>query len=398
MPGLTLPQAGAPETSAQSTDPEENMSSNSRSAESQDRQDDTHSSDNSLCPSEPQPPCEPREPQESNLEESQQPPAQNSQNGADIEVRLNDDPALGFCVFALRQYNPGDVLYTERTALEATHDVYKEGPRLAYNVYRGYSDTRKQKLHGSFPYLAWANNVDPHEAAECRHLITSNITSRNVRVNINLSAADHIRMRPDSALILEEVAAEHRANAASADADATSQSSRGTSIKASEVPAAGAVTPTTPGSPVAKVVSLFSSMFAPIAKLAMYDLAPEPVDPESAQDAALAATNSLPPPTTTKKARAAVITWFSRYAFRLLPEHAFPNTGKNHQAAVYLLTDLINHRCKRTNNCKVRTALGKVSLVAEKKIQPGEEITIDYLKEYKDFVCRAECCVVPPTP
>ncbi|EPE08891.1 set domain containing protein [Ophiostoma piceae UAMH 11346] len=395
MPGPAVAQAGAPGIEAQSTASDENMSCSSRSSESQERQDglvsaspqaDDRDSPDSL--SESQKVVQPEPQSQSGTAASSSPappPSSPLQPSAGIQIRLNDDPALGFCVFALQRYAPGDVLYTERSALEATHDVYKEGPRDVYQVYRRYMDGRKQKLHGSFPYLAWANNVDPYEAAECRHLITSNVTSKNVRIDIQLSAADHIRMRPDSALILpeEEVVAPVGAEAGGAGSTGTNavELADGSESAASSVE-----------SPVARAVSVFSSFLAPLAKWPLYGLASETPDPDAAADAALAATNKLSPPATRKKAQAETVSWFSRYAFRLQPEHAFPGTGKNHQAAVYLLTDLINHRCNRLNNCRVKTMLGKVSLVAEKTIQPGEEITIDYNKDVKDFVCRAECC------
>ena len=357
------------------------MSRSSRSSESQERQDGLVSASPQDDTDSPQQAAQP-EPQSQPGAAASSSPLQPS---AGIQIRLNDDPALGFCVFAQQRYEPGDVLYTERSALEATHDVYKEGPRDVYQVYRRYMPGRKQKLHGSFPYLAWANNVDPYEAAECRYLITSNVTSKNVRIDIQLSAADHIRMRPDSALILpaEEVAAPAGAEAAGAGGELADGSESATSSA---------------GSPVTRAVSVFSSFLAPLAKWPLYGLASEAPDPEAAADAALAATNALPPPATRKKAQAETVSWFSRYAFRLLPEHAFPGTGKNHQAAVYLLTDLINHRCHKQNNCRVKTTLGKVSLVAEKTIQPGDEITIDYNKDVKDFVCRAECCASSSLP
>ncbi|CAK7211955.1 hypothetical protein SBRCBS47491_001299 [Sporothrix bragantina] len=262
---------------------------------------------------------------------------------ADLLIRLNDDPALGFCVYAARPYRRGERLFEERTALEATHDAHKEGVRNVYERYCQQSVERRRALHGSFPHLAWANGVDAQEAADARTLVGSLLTatSKGLKIDNRLTAADHMRMRPDWGRPAEETTGH-----------------------------------------VSGIVS--SPKPAIRAKAALYGLFKKPLPPQdvlSAEDEA------------EKKARAETLEWFSRYAFRLKPEASFNKPGGNYQAAVYLLTDLINHRCSGFQNCRVSADVGTIAVLALRDIAAGEEVTINYSKDVKDFQCKGECCV-----
>ncbi|CAK7563473.1 MAG: hypothetical protein SEPTF4163_001342 [Sporothrix epigloea] len=264
---------------------------------------------------------------------------------ADLLVRLNDDPALGFCVYAARPYRRGERLFEERTALEATHDAHKEGVRNVYERYCQLSAKRRRALHGSFPYLAWANGVDAQEAASARTLVGSLAKGRLV-IDNRLTAADHMQMRPDRGRPAEEWPGTRKSLAG-------------------------------PPPPPPKKASR--------AKTALYGLL---MRPAAAQDVP-----SSPEEDAEKRARAETLEWFSRYAFRLKPEASFVKPGGNHQAAVYLLTDLINHRCGGFQNCRVSADVGTISVLALRDIAAGEEVTINYCKDVKDFQCKGECCL-----
>ncbi|CAK7222424.1 hypothetical protein SEUCBS140593_004896 [Sporothrix eucalyptigena] len=258
---------------------------------------------------------------------------------ADLQIRLNDDPALGFCVYVLRPYRRGERLFEERTALEATHDAHRDGVRNVYERYCQQSAERRRALHGSFPHLAWANGVDAREAAEARNLVGSLLTptSKNLVIDNRLTAADHMRMRPDWGID------EH------------------------SVPV---MPPTKPASRAK------AALFGLFHKRAQQESSAGSVEDEAE-----------------RRARAETLDWFSRYAFRLKPEASFVKPGGNHQAAVYLLTDLINHRCGGFQNCRVSADVGTIAVLALRDIAAGEEVTINYSKDVKDFQCKGECCV-----
>ncbi|CAK7270123.1 hypothetical protein SEPCBS57363_003944 [Sporothrix epigloea] len=260
---------------------------------------------------------------------------------ADLLVRLNDDPALGFCVYAARAYRRGERLFEEGTALEATHDAHKEGVRNVYERYCQLSAERRRALHGSFPYLAWANGVDAQEAASARTLVGS--LAKGLVIDNRLTAADHMQMRPDGGRSVEEG-------------------------------------PGTPGSLAGTPPKKASR-----AKTALYGLLKWPAAPQDVP--------SSPEEDAEKRARTETLDWFSRYAFRLKPEASFVKPGGNHQAAVYLLTDLINHRCGGFQNCRVSADVGTISVLALRDIAAGEEVTINYCKDVKDFQCMGECCL-----
>ncbi len=97
----------------------------------------------------------------------------------------------------------------------------------------------------------------------------------------------------------------------------------------------------------------------------------------------------------TRLERQEVLDWFGRYAFRLDLCSTFTVSGSCHarsQAAVFLLTGLVNHRCRGFFNCRVISDMDGIRLVAERHIAPGEELTIDYGKSTKGFSCRGPCC------
>ena len=91
-----------------------------------------------------------------------------------------------------------------------------------------------------------------------------------------------------------------------------------------------------------------------------------------------------------KDAKQETLEWFTRYAFRLEPSSTV-SQGRS-QAGVYLLTGLINHRCPGHFNCRVVTSVDEVKLIAERNIADGEELTINYQKDKRDFSCRGPCC------
>jgi len=93
---------------------------------------------------------------------------------------------------------------------------------------------------------------------------------------------------------------------------------------------------------------------------------------------------------TRKDARSKTLEWFARYAFRLEPSSTI--SQGHSQAGVYLLTGLINHRCPGHFNCRVATTVDEVKLIAERNIACGEELTINYQKDKRDFSCRGPCC------
>ncbi|OAA60954.1 set domain containing protein [Niveomyces insectorum RCEF 264] len=306
---------------------------------------------------------------------------------ADLQVRLNVDPALGFCVYALRPFARGERLFRERTALEATHDADPRGVRNVYDRYCRLSPARKRGLHGSFPVLAWANGVDAHEAAAARTLIGSRILrdprsgGQRLVLDIALTAADHIRMRPDSGQQLPSL--ETAAPVASSGASERLQ-------------------PTTTWARAALADLFFrrkvqsrdtSPAPAPLSVAGDVPGGGESSGPGSAAAAPVFAAVAVAPPPSPDAARRETLTWFSRYAFRLKPNSAFGQTGGHHQAAVYLLTDLINHRCAGFQNCRVAAEIGTIAVVALRDIAAGEEVTINYSKNVKDFQCKGECCV-----
>ncbi|CAK7270235.1 hypothetical protein SEPCBS119000_003984 [Sporothrix epigloea] len=261
--------------------------------------------------------------------------------GADLVVRLNDDPVLGFCVYAARPFCRGERLFEERTALEATHDAHKEGVRNVYERYCQLSADRRRALHGSFPYLAWANGVDAQEAASARTLVGS--LAKGLVIDNRLTAADHMQMRPDGGRPVEDG----------------------------------------PGA-LGKLGGSSSPKMAAKAKTALFGLLKRPAVSQDVTSPELDAE---------KRARAETLDWFSRYAFRLKPEASFVKPGGNHQAAVYLLTDLINHRCGGFQNCRVSADVGTISVLALRDIAAGEEVTINYAKDVKDFQCKGDCCL-----
>ncbi|KAL1901926.1 hypothetical protein Sste5346_001631 [Sporothrix stenoceras] len=264
---------------------------------------------------------------------------------ADLQIRLNDDPALGFCVYALRPYRRGERLFEERTALEATHDAHPEGIRNVYERYSQMGVDRRRALHGSFPHLAWANGVDAQEAAAARTLVGSLLTptSRGLVIDNCLTAEDHMRMRPDGGVLGNAgPAAEKKESAVAAPAQRAKAAFRGLFKRSSSTTSLADLT-----------------------------------DDEIVE----------------KRARTETLDWFSRYAFRLKPEISFAKPGGNHQAAVYLLTDLINHRCGGFQNCRVSADVGTIAVLALRDIAAGEEVTINYSKDVKDFQCKGECCV-----
>ncbi len=333
---------------------------------------------------------------------------------ADLQVRLNDNPALGFCVYALRPFYRGETLFRERTALEATHDADRRGVRNVYQRYCGLSPERRHALHGSFPHLAWANGVDAHEAADARALVGSRLlrpakrggSARNVTVlDIQLTAEDHMRMRPDWADII--AAGKTVTPAPSHDA---------------HINGGFSAEPTPPESPA---LSTFSKSRGPRALSALSNMLTFGRRSRSASDddedrpsglykacsvgsssngsrsgsrhrgsdsrsaSRSASAHAVADP---DRARRETLNWFSRYAFRLKPGSAFAQAGSHHQAAVYLLTDLINHRCVGFQNCRVAAEVGTIAVVALRDIAVGEEVTINYSKDVKDFQCKGECC------
>lgn len=267
---------------------------------------------------------------------------------ADLIIRLNDDPALGFCVYASRPYRRGERLFEERTALEATHDAHPEGIRNVYDRYCQMGVDRRRALHGSFPHLAWANGVDAQEAAAARTLVGSLLTpsSRGLVIDNRLTAEDHMRMRPDGGV----------SGGAGPAADKKDKKESGVAA------------------PALRAKAAFRGLFKRSSSTAsLADLTDEEI--------------------ADKRARTETLDWFSRYAFRLKPEISFAKPGGNHQAAVYLLTDLINHRCGGFQNCRVSADVGTIAVLALRDIAAGEEVTINYSKDVKDFQCKGECCV-----
>ncbi|CAK7214261.1 hypothetical protein SCUCBS95973_002078 [Sporothrix curviconia] len=283
---------------------------------------------------------------------------------ADLLIRLNDDPALGFCVYAARPFRRGERLFEERTALEATHDAHKEGVRNVWERYSQQSAERRRALHGSFPHLAWANGVDALEAADARTLVGSLLTPASKRLVIDnrLSAEDHMRMRPDWG---------HGGHGGHCGRPAASEEGPTTRQQYSHA------------------VSI-SPKAAVRAKAALYGLFKKPLRP---QDVHCSSPEDEAEKEAEKRARAETLEWFSRYAFRLKPEASFAKPGGNYQAAVYLLTDLINHRCGGFQNCRVSADVGTIAVLALRDIAAGEEVTINYSKDVKDFQCKGECCV-----
>lgn len=77
-----------------------------------------------------------------------------------------------------------------------------------------------------------------------------------------------------------------------------------------------------------------------------------------------------------------------RYLFTLNSKYVID--GKKHEN----LARYINHSCKP--NCEPVIDGGKIIINAKKKIEPGEELTYDYGREYFDeFIgssCRCEVC------
>lgn len=325
----------------------------------------------------------------------------------DLQVRLNDDPALGFCIYAKRAFRRGEVLFTERTALEATHHPDPRGVRNVYRYYSRMSPKRRKALHGSFPMLAWANGVDPFEAAEARFLIGSNVTTKGFVLDMALSAEDHMRMRPDMAILEEGEPASgwwmsaqfwltgrktkdaltglfHGGSGSSGSRGNSRDGGRSKSASASRTRSRsrvktwqrsrGSGSDDETDNDDAKSRRSFRSMGSHKSRLSQRsssDDKPAPADKEFAERETLK--------------------WFSRYAFRLKPGAAFTDSG-GQQAAVYLLTDLLNHRCSPCQNCRVQTRIGFASVIAERDIAPGEEVTINYNKAVKDFECKGECC------
>ncbi|KJR81748.1 uncharacterized protein SPSK_00853 [Sporothrix schenckii 1099-18] len=287
-----------------------------------------------------------------NLVNSQSSALPESSPPADLQIRLNDDPALGFCVYALRPYRRGERLFEERTALEATHDAHKDGVRNVYERYCQQSPERRRALHGSFPYLAWANGIDAQEAAAARTLVGSLLTSKGRQpvIDNRLTAEDHMRMRPDGGVRPTDAASP------------TAEKMDG---------------PSTPVVAALRAKAALRGLFKRSASLASLADA----DDDGVADPA------------DKRARAETLDWFSRYAFRLKPNASFAKPGGNHQAAVYLLTDLINHRCGGFQNCRVSADVGTIAVLALRDIAAGEEVTINYSKDVKDFQCKGECCV-----
>ncbi|EFW99513.1 set domain containing protein [Grosmannia clavigera kw1407] len=323
--------------------------------------------------------------------------------GHALQVRLNKDPNLGFCVYALRRFDRGDVLYTERTAIEALHHPDHRGVRNVYQYYTNMSHERRAALHGAFPMLAWANGVDAYEAAEGRTLIGSRVITKGFNLDICLSAEDHIRMRPDMPVQLRRQSPGRQ--------------------PAEQTVSTAATTVSTIRLKGKKTRSAFSELFHPTAHLVERDNRSKSTsriggkswrrkgrgwgaDDEN-EDAkshrsfksvsswkSRMSQRSIPGGAGRDKdwAQRETLKWFGRYAFRLKPGTAFLESATDQAAAVYLLTDLINHRCAPYQNCRVQPKIGFVSVIAERDIEVGEELTINYNKSKKDFDCKGECC------
>jgi len=71
------------------------------------------------------------------------------------------------------------------------------------------------------------------------------------------------------------------------------------------------------------------------------------------------------------------------------------------QAAVYLITSLLNHRCPSTNNCRVLIHNDVAEVRTTKQVRAGEELWIDYGNDVsRRFRCVGACCtgIVSPPP
>lgn len=324
-----------------------------------------------------------------------------------LQVRLNEDPNLGFCVYALRRFKCGDVLYTERTAIEAIHHPDHRGIRNVYLYYSKMSQERRSALHGAFPVLAWANGVDAYEAAEGRTLIGSRITTRGFTLDICLTAEDHIRMRPDVPVLLRtrpsrrQLPEQAASTAATAVSTVRSKSKKTKSVfselfRATTHPADG-------GSRSKSMSRIGGKSWSRkgFARGSDEDEGDEGDDAKSHRSFKSVSSRLSQRSSGASRsghdrdkdwAQRETLKWFGRYAFRLKPGTAFLQSGADQAAAVYLLTDLINHRCSPCQNCRVQPKIGFISVIAERDIEVGEELTINYNKNKKDFDCRGECC------
>ncbi len=109
-----------------------------------------------------------------------------------VVVKIVDN-RVGIRVFALRGFAKGEAIYRERISLEATHHSHPNGTRDAYEKYRGLASARRDAMHGAFPGLAAANNVDPDSAATCRSLIGSRLLG-GASIDVRISADEYTRL------------------------------------------------------------------------------------------------------------------------------------------------------------------------------------------------------------